>query len=441
MVKIITAKVLEETLTFIEENFSDEIAGLDSFLVLLVHLIIILLFVVPAGAVLLRWARARFGGAGRQEVLVCGTCREEVHEHCVKCPSCETVFPSSFLRALITLGVLYLASLTADQVDSPGVFYTLIGLYSLLALSVGAFLSFEKVRELKPAKVVHNVAMKFMAATVKGRELWAKGEAVVRVLVVLVFYASLTLGLHRFGLPAEATESGIGELLSKFSFVCGLLAFTSLAVLIAQLRRFHGFATLVLSLCSLFFFTLTCLLAHGLGTFVVEKPITSPDNWVLTAKSEGEGKIELQFNNVAGSTIKSLLTVKDSSKLTFSTSLLLMKKLEYRRYFLKTIEHESIAGSLPPSPDLRAAQVGLWDSVWAPSKNIFHCYKVGKMWSPEDERPDWAKKIGLKVDPNPNLRRWEIPLVSGKEVRLYFDGTKIYYLVEGEKDPIQLEQF
>lgn len=441
MVKIITAKVLEETLAFVEENFRDEIAGLDSFLVILVHLIIILLFVVPAGAVLLRWARARFGGAGRQEVLVCGTCREEVHEHCVRCPSCETVFPSSFLRALITLGVLYIASLTADQVDNPGLFYTLIGLYSVVALSVGAFLAFEKVRELKPAKAVHNVTMKFMAATVKGRELWAKGEAVVRVLVVLVFYASLLLGLHRFGLPAEATESGVGELLSKFSFVCGLLAFTSLAVLIAQLRRFHGFATLVLSLCALFFFAFTCLLSHGLGTFVVEKPITSPDNWVLSAKKQDDGQVELQFSNVLGRPIKSLLTVKDSSKLTFSTSLLLMKKLEYRRYFLKTIEYEKVEGSLPPSPDLRATQVGLWESVWAPSKNIYHCYKVGKMWSPEDERPDWAKKIGLKVDPNPNLRRWEIPLSSGKEVRLYFDGTKIYYLVEGAKDPIQLEQF
>lgn len=441
MVKIITAKVLKETLLFIEENFRDELVTLDSVLVFLVHLIILLLFVVPAAAVLLRWARKRFGGAGRQEVLVCGTCREEVHEHCVRCPSCETVFPSSFLRALITLGVLYLASLTADQADNPALFYSLIGLYSLVTLSVGAYLGIEKVRELKPAKAAHNVVVKFLAVTVRGRELWAKGEALVRVLVVLVFYASLGFGLHRFGLPVETTDSGVGEILSKFSFVCGLLAFTSLAVLIAQLRRFHGFATLVLSLCSLLFFTLTCFMAHGLGTFVVEKPITSADNWVLSAKAQDAGTIEIQFKNVSGGRIKSLLTVKDSSKLTFSTSLLLMKKIEYRRYFLSTIEHESVSGSLPPSPDLRAAELGLWDSIWSPSENIYHCYKVGKMWSPEDERPDWAKKIELKVDPNPNQRRWEIPLSSGKEVQLYFDGTKIYYLLEGAEDPVQLEQF
>jgi hypothetical protein len=436
MNETLTAKLLEETLTFLEKTFQSELINIDLALAWVIHLVIGMLFVVPALSVFLKWLRKTFGRSGRQEVLVCGHCREEVHEHCVRCPSCEAVFPSSFLRALLTVGVLFLASWTADLRESPLLFWSLIGVYGIGVLGVVLFIWVEKFREWSPARSIHGLVGRCVSATIKGRELWAKGELAARVLVVLLFYGSLLTGLHQYGLPSPGSDSGLAEVFTKLTFVCGLLAFTSLTVLIAQLRRFQGFATLVLALCSLLFFSLGAVTSHGLAGFMGVKQVASEEHWVMVASRQGNDKIELEYRNGSGLKIKSIVTVSDASQLRFGTSLLLIKRFNYRRYFLSTIHCDSIAGALPATPKERSTQASVWQTIWTPSLLIFHVYSLAS----ERESPEWIKRIEARVDPQ-EPRTWKIPLAKGKAVEIYIDGVRIFYREQGQAELTELERF
>jgi hypothetical protein len=431
----LTAKILEETLTFLEKTFRNELSTIDFTLAWSIHLVIGLLFVVPAVSVVFQWLRKAFVRSGRQEVLVCGHCREEVHEHFVRCPSCEAVFPSSFLRALLTLGILFLASWTAEQQGHPAIFWSLISLYGVIIIAVGLFVWSAKFREIKAAKAVHSLVGRCVDATIKGRELWARGEALVRILVVLVFYSSLILGLHQYGLPSAQSEGSLAEVLTKLTFVCGLLSFTSLAVLVAQLRRFQGFATLVLAFSALLFFTLGTIVSHGLSGAVRVKQRASPDHWVLSATKLGAGKVEIRFKNASGHKVRSVVKVHDASQLRFTTSLLLVKRFAYRRYFLLAVPCDSVIGVLPPNPRERSTQMSFWQTIWTPSLWIYHLYSTAG----NKELPDWVTKIEAKVDPQ-EPRTWKVPLNQGKELEIFIDGIRIFYREKGVKELTELER-
>ena len=106
MNETLTTRLLSETFEFLETTFRGELALIDHGLAWTIHLVIGLLFLVPVLQAIGRRLGRVFANDAPQTVLVCARCREEVHEHCVRCPSCEHVFPSSFLRACATVAVV-----------------------------------------------------------------------------------------------------------------------------------------------------------------------------------------------------------------------------------------------------------------------------------------------------------------------------------------------
>lgn len=436
MEKTLTAKLLEETLAFLNETFRDSLGQADIGLAAAIHLLIGLLFIAPAVAIAGRWMRARFNREGRQEVTVCGHCREEIHEHAVRCPSCQIVFPSSFLRAVIAVGVLILAVWTARQRSQPPLFYGLMALYGAGALFVFACMASERVRGLAPARLGKRLVLAVTDASVRGREVWARAEAALRVLVVLVFYGGLLLGLHRYGLPAAGAGADLAAVLSKLTFLNLLLALTSMAVLAAQLRRFQGFSTLVLASGSLVLCLSGAVLTNTLGGFIKTEPGASEEHRVLAVEVLDGGRAVFEFRDPRGGMTREILTLKEPGELRFTCSLLVVERFAYRRYFLKELAIKESDGRGPVGPLARAESLDFWDLLTAPEQLIYPIYALAL----NEVKPEWMKSFQVAVDPQ-EPRQWRIPLEKGKKLQVYIDGVRILYRLEGEQEVRELEAF
>lgn len=431
MNETLTTRLLSETFEFLETTFRGELALIDHGLAWTIHLVIGLLFLVPVLQAIGRRLGRVFANDAPQTVLVCARCREEVHEHCVRCPSCEHVFPSSFLRACATVAVVLLAWWTAGQRDSPLLFQSLLGVYAAIVVLLGAFALSGRLRESRVGKAGQSTIDRVVGASVRVRELWTRAEVFVRALLLLAFYVSLLIGLQHTGLPTPMEQTRFPDVLSKLAFLSALLAFTSLAVLFRQLRHFHGFATLVLAVASLLFFTGTALTSHALANLARPAAVDAPEKLAFSVTRRDSGELLIERRDARGRWIQARL-VEPSGTLRFRTSLLVIPRFGYRRYFLAAVEG---APSLPSAREVAAGRS--WsEALLDPRKLAGPIYVAAAQDSP----PDWIRRLDVRVDPQPP-RTWRVEVPAGKTLRVYVDGTRIFTRLEGSESIVELEHF
>ena len=415
MNETLTARLVENTFALLAETFPEALGALDRALGVSIQLVIGLLFVIPLMSYGLRlWARR---SGHRRSVQLCGSCREELPERCARCPGCARVFPSSFLRSLVVLAVLALAFWTSEQRGQPAVFVALLVGYATILGFVLACRMSSRVRESRVARLGEAGIRGMVSASVRGRELWARGEAVTRLALVLAYYASLLAGLQSQGVPASPDQLGFGPVFDKLCFLQLLLAFCSLSVFIARVQRFEGLATLVLAGSSLLFFIGGAIIAHSLAAVAAPAVLTAPAHRALSAERDAGGVVTLSYLDAEGRPRTERLELA-GDRLELSVSILVIERFGYARFVLRSVGGE--AGSRGPSA--RFAELGWLGVLRDPGRLGEKLFALTDTSDP----PSWLSELGAEIDPNgprsPHLR-----LARGERLELFLVGDAMYW--------------
>lgn len=431
----LSTRLIAETVAFFENNFQSHLASIDLALVWAIRLVLGLLLIIPALRALLDWGRKSWASDGLEAVYVCSECREEVPERTVRCPHCDFVFPSSLLRAVMTLVVLALAYWTAAQRDNSLLFGGLLAFYGSITLTVLAYNLSERMQNQALLMRCHALFELLIRAITRLRELWVKAEWGLRLIFTLSFYGILLLGLRLYGVPSAAFSVELASIAAKSTFLFALLTLSAVFVLINQLWRFQGFSVLALSVASLLFFTGMTLVCHGLHELTAHPPVASPEHWMMSAQPLDDGRLYVRYHGPKKAVVTALVKPLEPQQLQFSFTLLRVKKFSYRRYFLKHIDAQLLEGQPVPGPLRRSTQLSWWQPLAEPNTWPFLLYSLAA----SKDKPQWFDKLEIDIDPQ-QPRVWRVPMKAGVGVQIFVDDARVYYKYDDSSRVIELER-